>query len=334
VPDPDLAVFGSDFQDANKILYVYFAYFLLYTVLIHLHQFTKITCHWEVTKQWKGWFILIFLLVDWRIRIREAENIRIRNTAFFILTCLDCAKNTKSSWHCPNIPEFQGSFIIRQLCVFLKPEAIYKGQVTCRYIIYIISIADPVSGSGASLTPWIRIRDKFSRIPNLGSRIPNKYLNPDSGFQDAKEKKFYFKVFRNFVTSSLVLFSLFHFTNTDFLDAVLIRVLSVGRHSSAWLSCCCWRRTWGSPPSFFNHIFRGQGYQYCFLAAVLICLEWPLSVDCPSLVHGWADVAGGEPEVLHPHGGHPLYHEGGEEWLGMTYICWLSLPSAWLSCCC
>ncbi len=37
-------------------------------------------------------------------------------------------------------------------------------------------------------------------------------------------------------------------------------------------------------------------------------LEWPISVGCPSLVHGWAAVARGEPEVLHPHGGHPLHH--------------------------
>ncbi len=86
------------------------------------------------------------------------------------LFCLECAKITINSWHCPNIPDFQGSFIIRQLCVFLKPEAIYKGKVTSRYIIYMISIADTGSGIRCFSDPWFRIWDTFLTEPDLGSR--------------------------------------------------------------------------------------------------------------------------------------------------------------------
>jgi hypothetical protein len=44
--DPDPAIFVSDLQDVNKKLF--FAYYLL---KVHLHHFSKIKSHKEVTKQ-------------------------------------------------------------------------------------------------------------------------------------------------------------------------------------------------------------------------------------------------------------------------------------------
>jgi hypothetical protein len=38
------------------------------------------------------------------------------------------------------------------------------------------SVADPDPGSGAFLTPGSGIRDRFFRIPDLGSRNPNSYF--------------------------------------------------------------------------------------------------------------------------------------------------------------
>jgi hypothetical protein len=73
--DPDPAIFVSDLQNCLKV---------------HLHNFSKIKSHKEFTKQWESMFFLLFLLDDRRIRIRisdqwirirDAQNIWIRNTA-------------------------------------------------------------------------------------------------------------------------------------------------------------------------------------------------------------------------------------------------------------
>ncbi len=45
-PDADPAIFVSDLQDVNKNNF--FAYYFL---KVHLHHFSKIKCHEEVTKQ-------------------------------------------------------------------------------------------------------------------------------------------------------------------------------------------------------------------------------------------------------------------------------------------
>jgi hypothetical protein len=46
--DPDPAIFVSNLQDVNKKYQSFFAYYFL---KIHLHHFSKINSHKEVTKQ-------------------------------------------------------------------------------------------------------------------------------------------------------------------------------------------------------------------------------------------------------------------------------------------
>ncbi len=72
--DPDPSLFGRGFQDANK-KYVFFKFFGLF---LAVNKYNNISlqsyCHWKITKQKKSWFIFIFLLVDGRIRILEAQK--------------------------------------------------------------------------------------------------------------------------------------------------------------------------------------------------------------------------------------------------------------------
>jgi hypothetical protein len=70
-PASDLApaIFVIDLQEANKKQF--FPIFSAYYVLkVHLHHFSKIKRHKEVTKQQESRFFLLFLLDDRRIRIR------------------------------------------------------------------------------------------------------------------------------------------------------------------------------------------------------------------------------------------------------------------------
>ncbi len=73
--DPDPAIFFSDLQDVNKKLFFskFFNFFLYYFLKVHLHYFSKIKCHKEVTKQQESMFFLLFLLDDSRIRIRISD---------------------------------------------------------------------------------------------------------------------------------------------------------------------------------------------------------------------------------------------------------------------
>ncbi len=69
--DPDPAIFDifdSYLEDVNK---KNFLGFLLIMVLfeVHLHHFSKIKSHKEVTEQLESMFFLLFLLYDRRIRI-------------------------------------------------------------------------------------------------------------------------------------------------------------------------------------------------------------------------------------------------------------------------
>ncbi len=64
----------------TAIFLIFFAYFFL---KLHLHHFSKIKSHTEVTKQQESRFFLLFLLDDSRIRICASYYrlwIRIRNT--------------------------------------------------------------------------------------------------------------------------------------------------------------------------------------------------------------------------------------------------------------
>ncbi len=63
ITDPDLALFVSDFRDANKKL-VFFTRFVL-LIAGNLQQSTKVTLN-----QLKSRFFSIYLLVDGMIRIR------------------------------------------------------------------------------------------------------------------------------------------------------------------------------------------------------------------------------------------------------------------------
>ncbi len=66
------------------------------------------------------------------------------------------------------------------------------------------------------------------------------------------------------------------------------------------------KHSWHPLYNFFCFIFLVNVTNTVFLAAVLICVLSICWLSPP--VHGWAAVAGGELEVLHPHGGHPLHH--------------------------
>jgi hypothetical protein len=73
--DPDPAFFVFDLQDDNKNL----SFFSFLTV--HLHNFSKIKSHQEVTKQLESRFFLPLMIegsgsvpFDYRIRIQEAQK--------------------------------------------------------------------------------------------------------------------------------------------------------------------------------------------------------------------------------------------------------------------
>jgi hypothetical protein len=71
--DPDTAVFVIALQDANKEL-LFIQDILLITFLkLHLHHFSKIKSHKEVTKQWESRFFLLFSVDDRRIPIRTSD---------------------------------------------------------------------------------------------------------------------------------------------------------------------------------------------------------------------------------------------------------------------
>ncbi len=57
--DPDSVIFVSDLPAVNKKLF-----FIYYFLKIHLHHFSKIKSHKEVTKQEESIFFLLFLLDD------------------------------------------------------------------------------------------------------------------------------------------------------------------------------------------------------------------------------------------------------------------------------
>ncbi len=71
--DPDPVIFVSDLQDVNRKLFIFSKFFLLTVLLmkVHLHHFSKIKSHKEVTKQEESMFFLLFLLDDRRFRIRS-----------------------------------------------------------------------------------------------------------------------------------------------------------------------------------------------------------------------------------------------------------------------
>ncbi len=105
---PDPAFFVSDLQDVNKIFSFLKSLFAYYFLRVHLHHFSKIKSHKEVTKQQESMFFLLFLLDDrrigygplsltngsgfgsgrpkniWILRIRTRIRIQIRNTGYEI----------------------------------------------------------------------------------------------------------------------------------------------------------------------------------------------------------------------------------------------------------
>jgi hypothetical protein len=76
-PDPDAdqdpVIFVSDLQDVDKKLIFSPSFFAYYFLKVHLHHFSKIKSHEEVTKQKESTFFLLFLLDDGRIRIRISD---------------------------------------------------------------------------------------------------------------------------------------------------------------------------------------------------------------------------------------------------------------------
>jgi hypothetical protein len=65
-PDPD--IFVTDLQDADKNYFCQ-SFSAYYFLKVHLHHFSKIKSHKEVTQQQELMFFLHFLLDDRRIRI-------------------------------------------------------------------------------------------------------------------------------------------------------------------------------------------------------------------------------------------------------------------------
>jgi len=49
--DPDTAIFVSDLQEVNKKLFLFLGFFAYCFLKVHLHHFSKIRSHKEVTKQ-------------------------------------------------------------------------------------------------------------------------------------------------------------------------------------------------------------------------------------------------------------------------------------------
>jgi hypothetical protein len=73
--DPDPAIFVMDLQDANlKLILKKFYCLLLYFLKVLLHNLKKIKSPKEVTEQQESKVVLLFLLDDRRIRIREAQK--------------------------------------------------------------------------------------------------------------------------------------------------------------------------------------------------------------------------------------------------------------------
>jgi hypothetical protein len=58
-PDPNLAIFVIDLQDANKKLIFLKAFLLIVFLQVHLPHNSNIKCPKEVKKQLESWFFLL-----------------------------------------------------------------------------------------------------------------------------------------------------------------------------------------------------------------------------------------------------------------------------------
>ncbi len=94
--DPDPNIFVSDLQDGNWKLIFCQSFFVSYrySLKLHLHHFSKIKSHKEVTKQKESRFFLLFLLDDRRIRIRSRTSYVLMDRILRIRT-----RNTSSNKH-------------------------------------------------------------------------------------------------------------------------------------------------------------------------------------------------------------------------------------------